>query len=532
MVFIYFQWSEIGCLLNFIAQQISDSCLPCDTQLLEKVLNYLSMETIENESTRLHSERENAWYELLVNNCLQSISNDEEQLKLAKKARCFYVQEYLLEKLHRYDEILSCYISNPLRHEIMFVYMERYAKETNRKIYPQLKVYLKQLLEIDGKETTRIVDMYYRDKVDELLEILQDEEKILFIFLKQLQQRNDDLTPEQSEKLVYFLCKYEPSEVEEFLKACNCYRIEAALRLVTEYNLLSAAVFLAEKQNDYKTAFNFAMEILKSSPPEEMTECAKSVSALCSRSSLSSKSTQSEKGRESLWFELLQYILPLESLKSITKPMLHEASQHVDLASLVQLVMNTHNVSGNFGDIKELLLSMLNQSKAETNAMEIAMRILEKEVAEKLHSQHKQCSRGLLITMMQCVMCKQRLFNQSPIIIVGSCGHAMHVHCSIDFQKQHQQYDDVEDSPSTSSSSKNYSQQSNNLMEDDVVMQCPYCLCCIEEQKIAKPLQLAKPSHNVIHFSDQQQISRGITHMHTTSKELGVLHLKSPPRKF
>ncbi|GBP06832.1 Vacuolar protein sorting-associated protein 8 homolog [Eumeta japonica] len=72
------QWSEIGCLLNFIAQQISQSCLPADTQLLEKVLNYLSKESIENESARLHSERENAWHELLVNNCLDAITNDED----------------------------------------------------------------------------------------------------------------------------------------------------------------------------------------------------------------------------------------------------------------------------------------------------------------------------------------------------------------------------------------------------------------------------------------------------------------------
>ncbi|XP_005184957.2 vacuolar protein sorting-associated protein 8 homolog [Musca domestica] len=535
-------WSEIGCLLNFIAQQISESCLPCDTQLLEKVLNYLSMESIENESSRLHSERENAWYELLVNNCLNAISNDEEQLQLAKKAHCYYVQEYLLEKLQRYDEILSCYISNPLRHETMFVYMERYARETNRKIYQQLKQHLRKLLEIDGKETTRIVDLYFRDMLEELLQLLEDDERFLFIFLKQLQQRNDDLTAEQSEKLIKFLCKYEPMEVEEFLKACNCYRIDAALDLVMNYKLLPAAVFLAEKQSDYKLAFHLALEILKNASPEQMEECAKSVSALCSRSSLSSKSQLTEKERESLWFELLKYILPLENLKNITKSMLHEASQHVDLTNLVQLVMNTHNVSGNFGDIKELLLSMLNQSKAETNAMEIAMRILEKEVAEKFHQRKKQASRGLLITMMQCVVCKQRLYNQAAIIIVGSCGHAMHGQCSIEFQRQHHMkfengdYDD--DSPSTSSSSRNISQQlSNNLMEDAIIMQCPYCLCCIEEQRMAMPVQLAKPSHNVVNYNNQQlqNANNGKyanTAMASPYKELGVLHLKSPPRKF
>ncbi|XP_075164804.1 vacuolar protein sorting 8 isoform X2 [Haematobia irritans] len=526
-------WSEIGCLLNFIAQQISDSCLPCDTQLLEKVLNYLSMETIDNETSRLHSERENAWYELLVNNCLDPISNDTEQLDLAKRARCYYVQEYLLEKLKRYDQILSCYINNPLRHEIMFVYMERYAKETNRKVYQQIKTHLKQLLDIDGKETTRIIDLYYRDKVDELLDLLANEEKSHFIFLKELQQRNDDLSPEQCEKLICFLCKYEPHNVDEFLKASNCYNIDGALHLVTEHKLLTPAIFLAEKKGDYNAAFHYAMELLKSTKTEDMTECAKSVSALCSRCSLASKSSLTETEREALWFELLKYILPLENLKSITKTMLHEASQHVDLSNLVHLVMNTRNVSGNFGDIKELLLSMLNQSKAETNAMEIALRILEKEIAEELHKKQKIASRGLLITMMHCVVCKKRLYNEAAIII-GACSHAMHVPCSIEFQKQHTKYDDEVDSPSTSSSSKNFSHHSSsNLMEDNaIVIQCPYCLCSIDDQGISKPLQLAKPSHNFSNFANDQRCSRNNSSYTPPCNDLGVLQLKSPPRKF
>ncbi|XP_023307529.2 vacuolar protein sorting-associated protein 8 homolog [Lucilia cuprina] len=511
-------WSEIGCLLNFIAQQISQSCLPVDTQLLEKVLNYLSKESIENESARLHSERENAWHELLVNNCLDAITNDEEQLELAKKAHCHYVEEYLLEKLQRYDNILECYLNNPLRHETMFVYMERHIKNEERKIYEQLRKHIKRLLTIDAQETTRIVDLYFNKKIKELLELVADDEQILFTFLKHLQQRNENLAQEQKLKLLELLCKFEPLEVEEFLKKTEGYHSQAALKLVQQYQLLEAAIFLAEKLFDYKLAFSISMDILKSTKTENMAEYAQKVSALCARSSMCSKSCLTAKERETLWMDLLKFILPLEELKSITKTMLHEASQHVDLPNLVQLIMNTHNVSGSFGDIKELLLSMLNQSKQETHAMEISLKIMEKELAQEFHKYHKKATRGLWITMMRCVVCQQRLYNQSAILILGSCGHAMHEQCSQEFLTTNQN-----ENPNNVLT-KNNSEQSSM---PEKCLECPYCLNQIDIRIFDKPLQLAKPSHNVINYNSNTN-----GNFKASSPELGVLQLKSPPRKF
>ena len=516
------KWSEIGCLLNFIAQQISQACLPADNQLLEKVLNYLSKETIENESTRLHTERENAWHELLVNNCLDPITNDEEQLQLAKRAKCYYVEEYLLEKLQRYDTILECYLNNPLRHETMFVYMERHNKDEKRKIYKQLSQHIKRLLTIDAKETTRIVDLYYHSKIEDLIALVRDDEQVLFVFLKQLQQRNENLSLNLKQQLLELLCKFEPQEVEEFLNTNETYYNEASLKLVQKYNLLKAAIFLAEKLGDYQLAFNISMDILKSAKSDERAECAKSVTALCTRSSTSSNSCLTTKERESLWLDLLKFILPLEELKSITKSMLHEASQHVDLTNLVQLIMNTHNVSGNFGDIKELLLSMLNQSKQETQTIELTQKILEKELADEFHKYHKQATRGLWVTMMRCVVCNQRLYNQSAVLVIGSCGHAMHEQCSVEFLSKRNN----KESPSTLLENDD---NDSDDSENENYLECPYCLNEIDIRLFDKPLQLAKPSHNVINYTDK---SSSASSHNRTNRELGVLHLKSPPRKF
>lgn len=459
----------------------------------------------------------------MVNNCLDAITNDEEQLQLAKNARCYYVEEYLLEKLQRYDTILECYLNNPLRHETMFVYMERHIKDEKRKIYEQFREHIIRLLNIDAKETTRIADLYFHSKIPELLELVQDNKQVLFRFLKQLQQRDEHLPFDQKLKLLDLLCEFEPLEVEAFLRETEAYHTQEALEVVQKYNLSECAIFLAEKLFDYKLAFNISMDILKNAKPEDMAKCAKSVSELCARSSTSKKSTLSPKDRENLWMDLLKFILPLEELKSITKSMLHEASQHVDLPNLVQLVMITHNVSGSFGDIKELLLSMLNQSKQETNAMEISLKIMEKELAQEFHKYHKKASRGLWITMMRCVVCNQRLYNQSAILILGSCGHAMHEQCSHDLLiKQTEKPSGALDKDNGSSTST-----------DENCLKCPYCLNEIDIRIFDAPLQLAKPSHNVINYSNNVIASyNNNTTTHTPCRELGVLQLKSPPRKF
>uniref|UniRef100_A0A1B0AWC4 RING-type domain-containing protein n=1 Tax=Glossina palpalis gambiensis TaxID=67801 RepID=A0A1B0AWC4_9MUSC len=522
-------WAEIGCLLNFIAQQISQNFLSCDTQLLEKVLNYLSMEKVENESVRLHSERENAWYELLVNNCLRNISHDEEQLDMARKAHCYYVEEYLLEKLQRYDTIMECYLNNPLRRDIMFVYMERHAYNPERKILEQLELHIKRILKIDAKECARIIDVHFKDHINHFLQLINDDEEILFAFLKNLHERCVRLSDEQSEQLLKLLCKYQPNKVEEYLKTTETYRVENALTLVKEFKLFNAAIYLAEKQGNFSLAFEFAMQVMKeASDGDEVAECARAVTALCARSSLANHSKMSAQEREILWFELLKFALPREDLKSLTKTMLQEASRYVDLPQLVQMVMNTRNVSGNFGDIKELLLSMLTQSRLETVTMENAALILEKELCEQFHQRHRLSCRGLWVTMLKCVICHQRLYNQAPVVILGSCGHAMHEQCSAHYQQQCLSNDELKNVNDNKDDDDDNDDDSSFDEDDEDNYKCLYCSTEIDKIQLQQPFRLGK----VKHCDSEQSHNLNFEPFNPNIRELGTLSLKSPPRKF
>lgn len=457
-------------------------CLPRDRQLLERVLSHLAQEEITNESSRQHSERENAWHELLSSNCLAEISSDEEQLRLAERARCYCVVEYLLEKLQRYDTILDCYIRNEARHETMFAYMERHVDSPERCIYKQLKGHLRELLAINDTETTRLLALHYSEKIPELLDSLRKEENLLYVFLKCLNDRRAKLEPRQVELLLELHCKMEtPEVVQEFL-CCNIRllqnSLERAIAIVESHHLDRAVIYLYEMQESYAKAFELSMDLLKAATGQEAVEEARVMPSLLARS----VQTLPAQELERCWFVLLQYVLPKQEFLSITKDLLHEASRHIDLHNLVQLIMNTHNVSSSFGDIKDLLMGMLDSSRHQTEALRNSADFQCQSLHMNFARHHRQARRGLWVTTTKCSVCRQRLYDQSRVLIMGGCGHGLHEECL---------------------------EEAETALEE-----CPRCYTVIQDQSLALP----RPNKSLISIS--------------SSLEMGALQLKAPPRRF
>ncbi|XP_068142955.1 vacuolar protein sorting-associated protein 8 homolog [Drosophila tropicalis] len=506
-------WAEIGCLLNFIAQQISQQCLPCDKHLLERVLSYLAQEHIANESSRQHSERESAWHELLSQNCLNLISSDEEQLQLAKKAKCYYVEEYLLEKMKSYDHILDCYIKNPSRHDMMFAYMERHIQEPERRIYDQLKDNLRQMLDINSQQTTRLVALHYPERINELIDLLssqKDDAKYLFVLLQNLIERQTQMDAMQIELLLRLYCQLQtPQQIEEFLRSHEGYRLDKAIEIVENCaQLKRSVIYLYEKQESYAKAFDLSMDMLREADStNQASKEAQEISALLGRSVKTLPTAQLER----CWFSLLQYILPHQELQSLTKSLLHEASQHIDLHNLVQLIMQTHNVSSSFGDIKDLLMGMLVSSRQQTEALRTASEILCQDLHKDFVEQQKLSRRGLWITSLRCSICRQRLgvgAADTTVLIMGKCGHSVHEKCLIERQEE--------------------------LKEDDEP--CPRCAA------MPAPLPSSSSSGSHLRLNDHHAESRmspmrlpcPSQHLLSQSSalELGALQLKAPPRRF
>lgn len=482
-----FQWSQIGCLLNFVAHQIATRCLPEEHALLNKVIQYLAMESIENETSREHADREQSWLELLTTNCLTNMTNTE-LFQLASRAKCYRVSEYLLLKLKKYNTILDCYILDKYRHDELFIYILKNIEDDQRKIFEQISSNFDKLLLINCDKLTKIICDFYPDKIQNFINSLKisNEKRLLYMFLNNLIRKQQLITLETENYEIYLdtLCIYNPENVLEFLQSNDNYGLDNSLEIVRKYELNSASIYIYERKGDYKTAFNISLELLKEAPESTSEMCAIQVSSLCSRAS----ECLVENDRENLWFQLLKVVLLRTDLSLMTKNILYSASKYVDLTKLIQLVLTSGTHSGNFGDIKHLLLGMLSNSEYETLLLQTTSHILGNDLHKLLVHEKNIAKKGLFVRSIKCIICRLKLINNdnNNVVIFGVCGHALHKECAIKIQV-------------------------NNKL-----VQCPRCGVKMNEDET---ICLADPSQNIV---DNNLLSNGDTSLN--------LQVTAPPR--
>lgn len=420
------QWPDIGCLLNFIAQQISARSLPDDPLILDQVVGHLKTAATEHESKRQHAEREQAWLELLVNDCLLHITMGD-QLRSARAAKCYRVVEYLLEKRKCYEDILPCYLEDEFRHVELWAYLRRHAKHEERVILDQLFAHFEHILRIDAVELTRIVVDCFAGYIPQLLQLLDPNEAESFRFMQQLDEQNFTFETEDSERFVMLLCRFDTEQVEGYLRRNANYRIESALGVVRAFQLADSIIYLLEKQGNYEEAFGVAMERLTDAPESEAETRALELSQLCTRAT----DVLSPKEAQRLWFAVIDTVLLRPDLSQITRSILHAASKYVDLSEMVQRIMlaTRSENSGNFGDIRPILVGMLSNSKYETFLLKTTARVLGDDLHSKLANSESVTGRGLAVKCVRCVNCRNSLTGHD-VRIFGSCGHAVHESCA------------------------------------------------------------------------------------------------------
>lgn len=426
ILFVLIQWPDIGCLLNFIAQQISARSLPDDPLILDQVVSHLKTEATEHESKRQHADREQAWLELLVNDCLVHITMGD-QLRSARAAKCYRVVEYLLEKRKCFEDILPCYLDDEYRHVELWSYLRRHAKYEERAILDQLFAHFEQILRIDAVELTRIVVDCFASYIPQLLQLLDPNEAESFRFMQELDKQHVAFETEDSERFVMLLCRFDADQVEGYLRRNDNYRIGMALGVVRAFQLAESTIYLLEKQGNYDEAFSVAMERLNDAPKSTAEARALELSQLCIRAT----EMLSPKDAQRLWFSVIDTVLVRPDLSQITRSILHAASKYVDLSEMVQRIMlaTRSESSGNFGDIRPILVGMLTNSKYETFLLQTTARVLGDDLHTKLARAESLTGRGLAIKSVRCVNCQTGLIGQD-VRIFGNCGHAVHESCA------------------------------------------------------------------------------------------------------
>lgn len=400
-------------------------------------MHHLRTEHIDGESVRQHSEREQAWLELLHSDCLGHITLGD-QLKMAETARCYRVVESIMEKRKTYGNILTCYLNDSTRHMELWSYMQKHADNATRQIYEQTHAHFEQLLEIDAVELTRLCCDHFAVNIPQLMRLLDAKDEKLFRFMEQLQRFGYALESHDAEVYLMLLCQISGDMVDAFLRTNENYRLDIALDIVRKYDLSSACIYLHEKLGDYSAAFAIALDVLREAPESLAETRAIEVSQLCTRAAMQMTDAESEH----LWFQFIRLILTRPDLQQITKNILQTASGHVDLTKLVQLIMQsgggggigdkdaTTSTAGNFGDIKHLLLGMLSNSRYETLLLATTAKVLGKDLHLRLALEKRKASRAVSIKSVKCVVCRKALNESSATVMVFSgCGHAGHEHC-------------------------------------------------------------------------------------------------------
>ena len=193
-------------------------------------------------------------------------------------------------------------------------------------------------------------------------------------------------------------------------------------------------IYLYGKQGDYQSAHGIAVEALRDAQESTAKISALQISGLCTRAS----SLLSEAEHEGLWFSLLKIVLSRTDLTQITKNILTATSEFVDLAKLVQLVVTSETKTGNFGDIKHVLIGMLSNSAYESVLLETTLRILGKDLHSVLARERCFARKGLCVKSVKCTICRLKLHSAAKnlIVVFGDCGHALHKECATRFCEQ------------------------------------------------------------------------------------------------
>ncbi|KAJ8967743.1 hypothetical protein NQ317_010804 [Molorchus minor] len=293
--------------------------------MLETVVTSLTNTMGETLSLRDHTEREQAWLDLLSTNKLKHLKTDK-LLEMALNSKCFRVAEYLYERQHDYSNIIPCYLKDPVRKTEVFNYILNYINVSERCIQEQFLVNFKELVAVSSKKTSEIVIEYFPDLIEQFSEMLEDNCDLQYVFLSEIVLGDVKLPPRIAEM---------------------------------KYEVHVATALLLEQGGEWTEAIEL---LLKHDMIEEGIN-------LCIRGA---EHLDSE-GAQRLWLMLLQHKRETENYS--LRQLLHAAAPHVPPAQLLELVSNV-----NFGDVRNLLQGILSDYTHDVQMLSTTLKLLGKDL--------------------------------------------------------------------------------------------------------------------------------------------------------
>ena len=476
---VLFSPTQVGWLFTFIARQMAkfEDSIRVNKLLFEQVLDYLS----NPDDDSRHEERQQALLELLSAGGLRQF-DDNRIITLAEDAKFYQVCELLYEKNRQYAKVLSCYVRDSARRHHSFAYInelllsDSFTDLEGKEMENAILNSLDDLIAIDSHKMADLILSHFPHCLEHVVGKLNNQPEVQFEFLKGIflnkeagkrRIRGEPVSPDQAihEQFIQLMCRFDPKSVYMYLRETDNYRLEQSLAIVRKMKIVDATAYLLERTGDIKAAFKLLLENIKEKVAEFSHSFAEDEDPLSSRDGREKRrvlknalnfiihlcqrnsSRLEADEREDLWFPLLETIMSPQrrakdvtsshfiAFKELTKQVLSSMMGHIALPAVLQKIMQDPAYSsGKFGEIKELMLGMLDTYNYERTLLQTTKSLLGKDLHQQYCTLKNVLSHGFSPDCLYCSLCFEKFGmrttpDSNSDILVFRCGHTFHKQC-------------------------------------------------------------------------------------------------------
>lgn len=208
---------------------------------------YLFAKDYNSELIR-HSLREIE--ELYMKDLIQSLVDDPKNLVLNEALSELYIRS------GNFEDAVNIYLDFNDKTRIFSL-----IRDNN--LVSILRDRMDRLMQIDADEASKLlvenIDLIPMKDVVERLESYKSK-RYLLSYLHRLILRNPDSCVEYQDLMVYLYAQYQPDSLLNFLKMSTNYRLEEALQICKDSNLIKEVVFLLGRMGDLRIALKYITE--------------------------------------------------------------------------------------------------------------------------------------------------------------------------------------------------------------------------------------------------------------------------------
>ncbi|XP_028409020.1 vacuolar protein sorting-associated protein 8 homolog [Dendronephthya gigantea] len=463
---------QVGSFFTFMARQMAKhSKISLNKVLFEQVLEYLS----NPEDMVRHNEREQALLELLDSGALRQF-DEERILVLAENGKFYQVCEILYIRRRQYGKVLSCYFRDQSRQNQAFEFVklkmtdDSYTDLDRAELKQTVLENLLEFVAVDTRRTAHMIMAYFPDSLKWAIQKLEDQRQILYNFLKSVFDISESSLSKfeppsdatTNETFIELMCEFESLAVYPHLRSSNNYRLQETLEIVKRFDIIDATAYLLEKSGDVKGAFALLLQALEKCVKNvdqgfinrvnskemsmALTTCKTTllvIIQLCQRNSR----RMDEYERENLWFPLLEVVMSPQrkltdmtsdhflAFKDLTRHVLNSMTGHISLPMILQKIMQdpTYN-SGKFGEIRELIMGMLDTYSYEETLLTTTNHLLASDLHRSLSHMKGLLNRGVKPRHSICQLCQRPILmgetsSKHSDLIIFRCEHCCHTEC-------------------------------------------------------------------------------------------------------